>query len=274
MTGRPLERWEGRRVAAWADAWGVAEVEAWATVASTNDRLLERARTGAPSWSVTLADEQTRGRGRRGATWRSAPGTGLLMSVLVRDVPVDGPLPLVVGVACAEAVESVAPELAVGLKWPNDLLVAGRKVGGILCEGAHGGFVIGIGINVARAPESLVDPSGVQGPRADAPDRDGPPPLPATALEVEADKALSRSDLAGAVLGRLRAALSTAAPFAAARGELERRDVLRGRRVETEEAGTGRASGIAASGALILTRDDGTRVHVVSGGVRLTSESE
>lgn len=251
MTDGPLSRWDGRGVDELAGKWRVPRVDAWRTLASTNDHLVRLARDGAPAWTVVVADEQTEGRGRRGRAWISGDGAGLWMSVLV---PVSGrrPLPLVVGLACAEAIESLAPEVEVGIKWPNDLQIRGRKVGGILCEGVAGNTVVGVGINVSEAP---ADP-------------------PATALEVEAGKALARNELAGAVLGGVRAEVAERESFGALVPRLERRDILRGRAVESEAEGWGVASGIDASGALLLTRGDGPPIRVVAGSVRLSSGTE
>lgn len=265
-------------------------MDAHARIGSTNDRASELADAGASSWTVVVADEQTRGRGRRGSFWLSPAGTGLLMSVVLgEDVlgepPPPGALPLVVGLACAEGIEVLLPELDVGLKWPNDLLLGWRKVGGILCESADRGVVVGIGINVTRAPPitrtgSDVDPGRADpdhpGARCDSGARRGEAgaaaPIPPTALEVEAGKALARNELAGEIIRRLRHRLAEGTVSdPAVLSELRRRDVLEGRPVATETEGQGRASGIDASGALLLTRPDGSQLRVVAGGVRLSS---
>ena len=232
-----------------AGVWGVPEVEAWHRIGSSNDRLVERARSGAPPWTVVVADEQTAGRGRRGATWASPPGAGLWMSVLLPPDPSGRPLPLLVGLACADAVEALAPGVEVGIKWPNDLLVGGRKVGGVLCEAAGVGTVAGVGINVARAPD-------VEG---------------ATALELEVSRPPARHELAGAVLGALRTLVAADRPFADLLPALRERDVLLGRPVRTETEGPGVARGIDASGALLLSRGEEEPVRVVAGSVRLSS---
>ena len=251
MSDGPVRRWEGRESAALAGVWGVPEVEAWHRIDSTNDRLLERARDGAPAWTVVVADEQTAGRGRRGAAWMSPPGAGLWMSVLLPPDPAGRPLPLVVGLACAVAVEALAPGVEVGIKWPNDLMLDGRKLGGVLCEAAAGGTVAGVGINVSRAPD-------VEG---------------ATALEAVASRSPARHELAGAVLGSLRTLVAADRPFAHLLPALGDRDVLLGRPVRTEAEGTGVARGIDASGALLLSRGEGEPVRVVAGSVRLSSDT-
>jgi BirA family biotin operon repressor/biotin-[acetyl-CoA-carboxylase] ligase len=122
---------------------------------STNTDALAAARSGAPNGSVYFADEQRAGRGRGDHEWHSAAGEGLYTSVLLR-TPIPAArlplLPLAVGLAAAEAIRSVAG-LTIDLRWPNDLLVGPRKVGGILVEskisgGAAEFIVVGIGINV------------------------------------------------------------------------------------------------------------------------------
>lgn len=122
--------------------------------------LLERAAAGAPSGTVVIAEAQSAGRGRHGRTWISAPGDSLTFSLLWRFAPGSAPagLSLAVGVAVAQALEKVgAGRTAVQLKWPNDLLLGGGKLGGILIElssGAPHVAVIGIGLNL-RLPEAL-----------------------------------------------------------------------------------------------------------------------
>lgn len=127
---------------------------------STNARLLARAETGAPSGTVVSAATQTAGRGRRGRAWLSAPGDSLTFSLLWRFAPGTAPagLSLAIGLAVARAIEKVsAGGTAPRLKWPNDLLLDGRKLGGILVElvpGAPHAAVIGIGLNL-RLPGNL-----------------------------------------------------------------------------------------------------------------------
>jgi BirA family biotin operon repressor/biotin-[acetyl-CoA-carboxylase] ligase len=119
------------------------------TVGSTNDVA-----ASLPHGAVVVAGEQTAGRGRRGHKWFSPPGSGLYVSVVLAPATarVDPPratmlLTLAAGVALAEGVEA-ATGLSVDLKWPNDLLVSGRKLAGILAEGNGDTVVLGYGINV------------------------------------------------------------------------------------------------------------------------------
>ena len=119
-------------------------------VDSTNRLAADLVRRGAPDGLVVGADHQTAGRGRRGRTWESRPGTALLVSTVLRPVP--RLVTLAAGVAAAEACEGVAGA-PVRLKWPNDLLAGdGRKAGGILSELVGDAAVVGLGLNLTWAP--------------------------------------------------------------------------------------------------------------------------
>lgn len=118
-------------------------------VDSTNRLAAELARAGAADGLVVGADHQTAGRGRRGRTWESRPGSALLVSVVLRPAP--ALVTLAAGLAAAGACESVAG-VATALKWPNDVLLAGAKVGGILAEGVGDAAVVGLGVNLGWSP--------------------------------------------------------------------------------------------------------------------------
>jgi BirA family transcriptional regulator, biotin operon repressor / biotin---[acetyl-CoA-carboxylase] ligase len=113
-------------------------------VDSTNERARELAQRGAPHGTLVTAAEQSVGRGRQGRTWSAPAGRSLLCSIVVRDPP--RLLPLAAGVAVADVVGDGAR-----VKWPNDVLLDGRKVAGILVEGRpqEGWAVVGVGLNVA-----------------------------------------------------------------------------------------------------------------------------
>lgn len=134
--------------------------EIWDTIGSTNDRAADLAREGAPEGLIVAARQQTQGRGRQGRTWESPLDSGLYISFLLRPLLAPAQLPVVslaTGVAAARAIENVAG-IKIGLKWVNDLIYGGRKLGGILTEmptpsGVNGesmppALVIGIGINL------------------------------------------------------------------------------------------------------------------------------
>lgn len=126
----------------------------FASLGSTNDEALRRAAEGAPDRTLIIAERQTGGRGRRGRPWASVAGNlhlSLVVDGSARAAP-PGLLALAAGIAAAEACSGYG--IAVQLKWPNDLVVEGAKLGGILIEAAgEGRYIVGIGINLAHAPE-------------------------------------------------------------------------------------------------------------------------
>jgi BirA family biotin operon repressor/biotin-[acetyl-CoA-carboxylase] ligase len=125
---------------------------------STNDDARADAKLGMPDGHAVVADTQTRGRGARGRSWSSPPGVDLYVSVLAHvSQPLSAlpPLTLAVGVAVAETVDTFAGGKLASIKWPNDVWLEGKKVAGILIEGASSSqqpepLVIGIGLNVNR----------------------------------------------------------------------------------------------------------------------------
>lgn len=112
------------------------------------------------AWDAVCADHQTAGRGRRGTHWYDEPGASLLVSFALWDTPLPTPpglLGIAAAVAAAEALETVFPTLPIRLKYPNDLMLHGRKLGGVLVEIAQETAIVGIGINLAQRefPEPL-----------------------------------------------------------------------------------------------------------------------
>jgi len=230
---------------------------------STNNDALEAARAGAPHGSVYLADAQRAGRGRGDHGWRSAAGEGLYVSMLLRPDLTPARLallPLAVGLAAAEAIRNVAG-LAVDLRWPNDLLLGERKVGGILVEarterGAVAYAVAGIGINVHQ--------------------RSFEPGLatPATAINLESLQRIGRGELLVSLLESLErevAALASESEDIARRVE-EASSWVRGRRVEVHgpQACTGTTDGLDENGFLRIRTGTGL-VTVQTGGLRAKS---
>jgi BirA family transcriptional regulator, biotin operon repressor / biotin---[acetyl-CoA-carboxylase] ligase len=218
-----------------------AELHRAARIGSTMDRLHELAAQGAPAGTAVVAEAQTGGRGSRGRVWESPPG-GLWLSVLYRPRSAAGAelLSLRLGLAVAEALEKVAPSLRLALKWPNDLILADRKVGGILCEARWQGeslawIVAGLGVNVANAtPERLRSTAVAVA-------------LLAPDVTVEA--------LLPEVLERLRQPVAEQDRLAREeRDRLAARDWLRGRALRSPVAG--RAEGIAEDGALLVRSGD------------------
>jgi BirA family biotin operon repressor/biotin-[acetyl-CoA-carboxylase] ligase len=162
-----------------------ARFEVLAETPSTNDVLVSAAAEaeGWPDFSVVVTDAQTAGRGRLGRVWVSPPGTTLAVSVLVRadaSLRIDalGWLPLAAGLAMTRAVREALPDRDdVSLKWPNDVLVGGRKICGVLSElvvGEVPSVVVGAGVNLTMTEEQLPVPTatslvlaGAQHPDAD-----------------------------------------------------------------------------------------------------------
>jgi BirA family biotin operon repressor/biotin-[acetyl-CoA-carboxylase] ligase len=238
-----------------------APIEHLAVAASTSDRLKGQAREGAPEWTVVQADRQTAGRGRAGHRWESPDGN-LYLSVLLR--PAIPPalitlLPLATGLAVAEGTAEVGVEAR--LKWPNDVMVATRKVAGILVESVSGAAgletaVVGIGLNVGLDPASL--PGEMRG-RVTS--------LAAEGREVEV------AEVAASVLARLRVWYDRLAREGAPRVLAEWRERSLpwwGLLVEARFGGSvlrGIAQGLDERGALLLDLEDGSRLAVVSGDV-------
>jgi BirA family transcriptional regulator, biotin operon repressor / biotin---[acetyl-CoA-carboxylase] ligase len=211
---------------------------------STNDRARELAQAGAPHGTLVTAGEQSAGRGRQGRTWSAPAGSALLLSLVLRDAP--PLLPLAAGVAVAEVAGAGA-----GLKWPNDVLVDGRKVAGILAEGRpHEGWaILGIGLNVAVRVEEL------------------PPELHDTAGTL----GLTPGDLEP-TLARLLDALERALALdsSALLDAYRARDALRGHEVAWAD-GSGRAAGIDGSGRLVVELASGGRTALSAGEVHLST---
>lgn len=209
---------------------------------STNDRARELAQAGAPHGTLITATEQSAGRGRQGRAWSAPPGSALLMSLVVREPPTL--LPLVAALAVAEV---AGPEARI--KWPNDVLVDERKVGGILAEARppEPWAVLGIGLNVALRVTDL------------------PPELHATAGTLglqpgDVEPTLER------LLGALERAL--ALELTALLDAYRERDALMGRDVRWAR-GSGRAAGIDGAGRLVVELPDGGRTALDAGEVHL-----
>lgn len=218
---------------------------------STNERARELAAGGAVHGTLVTASEQSAGRGRQGRTWSAPPGRALLCSLVLRDPP--RLLPLIAGVAVAEVVGDHAT-----LKWPNDVLLDGRKVAGILVEGRpqEGWAVLGIGVNVALRPEDF----------------------PAELRETAGTLGLTKTDAIEEVLSALLAGLrrwlgSEASEVLAA---VRARDALRGQPVSWA-GGSGVGAGIDEDGRLVVNTDAGPvtleagEVHLAPTASNLTS---
>jgi BirA family biotin operon repressor/biotin-[acetyl-CoA-carboxylase] ligase len=221
-------------------------------VSSTQDLARELAAAQAPEGAVVVAEVQTAGRGRLGRTWVSPRG-GLYLSVVLRP-PVSPPevpkLSLVGGVAAARAIER-ACGLAVGLRWPNDLLVNRRKVGGVLAEAGPDArwVILGIGLNANVSSEL---PEG------------------ATSIAAELGTPVDLEDLFCAVCAELEVAYEAfrGDDFATVLRWWRDRTTTLGRRVRVHlPSGTyeGIAEAVDGDGALLLRLPDGSAMRIVAG---------
>jgi BirA family transcriptional regulator, biotin operon repressor / biotin---[acetyl-CoA-carboxylase] ligase len=209
------------------------------SVGSTNARARELAEAGAPHGTAVTAGEQTAGRGRQGRGWSTPPGSAIALSLVLRDP--DPLLSLRAGLAVADLAGRGAL-----VKWPNDVLLDGRKVAGVLVEGRpqEGWAVLGIGVNAALdlavLPEEVRARAGTLG--------------------------LDPRELPRA-LNELLAALETrlAEPADATLAALRERDALAGRTVRWEGGGGGTGAGIDEDGAL-LVRDSAGTVRALNAG--------
>ncbi|MDM0044599.1 biotin--[acetyl-CoA-carboxylase] ligase [Variovorax dokdonensis] len=249
--------------------WPMAELEAQlasvlpgcraehlAEVDSTNTELMRRARSGVAGPVLLVADRQTAGRGRMGRSWQSAIGAAdpasLTFSLGLPLAPKEwSGLSLAVGVALADCLDPDG-RASVSLKWPNDLWVEGRKLGGILVEtasSAQGGqgnarerhVVIGAGINIAKRPGD-----GMRTPPACVHEWQPQATAPEVLLSLAAPLLRSVLEFAEAGFGPL------AERFA-------RRDALRGHEVALSDGRTGRCEGVGPGGELRVRTGDGVQ---------------
>lgn len=242
-----------------------------ASLTSTNDRALAWLADGAPDGGLVTADRQTAGRGRLGRAWSSPAGRDLYASVILRPgVPAHGfgALALAVGVGLREGLlaafggaeiwrDRAWPELV--LKWPNDVLLGGRKLAGILCESRWRGreveVVIGFGVNVHRTLDEF-EPSLR---------------TTATSLALQVPERRGRAIILAAVLAQLERELERffAAGFAGVRPRYEPHCLVIGRAVEVEQRTGERIAAIAEG----LDEDGALRVRPREGGPSVRVES-
>ncbi len=251
--------------------WLAREIRWFDAIDSTNRVALELARAGAQHGTTVVAEGQTAGRGRLGRSFFSPPYLNLYTSIVLRPRLATAEAPtwiLASASAVAEAIaETVEGPDAVEIKWPNDVLLGGRKTCGILMElGAEASrvafLVLGIGVNLnvdrAEFPEEF---------RAHA-----------TSLASHTGRRIDRATFARCLYHRLERTLDACAQggFAAVRGGFEARFRMPGQRVRVQELDgsdiAGIALGIDADGALRVRRDDGREVRVVAGDVTIAKE--
>jgi BirA family biotin operon repressor/biotin-[acetyl-CoA-carboxylase] ligase len=247
---------------------GSWRIRRFAELDSTNTKALELGAFGAPARTVVIADRQTRGRGRGRRRWFSRGADSLTFSLILRPAPPEmgspaaGLVAVAAGLCVARSVEALAG-LEARVKWPNDVVVGGRKLAGVLVEtsrhraGRRSGIVmvVGVGINLTTPPRAF--------PREFR--------RTATSISASGGKRVNRAEFLGAFLRR----------FSRLMGRLERGDTagivaawrkssaLVGRRVSVRRGKSmirGLASGLDPAGALIVETDKGA-VHVETGTV-------
>jgi BirA family biotin operon repressor/biotin-[acetyl-CoA-carboxylase] ligase len=228
---------------------------------STNRLAMGLVREGAPEGTVVIAESQSAGRGRLQRVWQSPPGLNLYLSVILRPAiaPADAAqVTLMAGVAVAETIADLGIA-GVGLKWPNDVQIQGRKVCGILTEarmekGSIGALVVGIGVNVNIRRDRFA-PAHRQS---------------ATSLKEEAGQTQNRQDVAFALCRHFEKwyGLYLGQGFATVREAWLARSGMVGKSVRIlfrEELQEGRVAGIDRDGALLLTDAAGTLTRITAG---------
>lgn len=236
------------------------------TTVSTNADAFRLAEDGAVEGTVVLADSQSGGKGRRGRVWMSPAGVNLYCSVVLRPaiMPYEAPqLTFLSAVAAARAIE-LTTNLIPEIKWPNDLLVSGKKVAGLLNEMSAEtdgiNFVIlGIGVNLNMTADQF--PGDLR--------------HPATSLLLESGAKVDRSRFTGTMLGELDRLYADFLEhgFGPVREEWQRRCNASGRQVIVSDSGTectgGRFIGIDSDGALLLRSEDDVLHRITCGDVRV-----
>jgi BirA family biotin operon repressor/biotin-[acetyl-CoA-carboxylase] ligase len=267
MTEERVSSWHGHDAEELRERWDREEVHLFGSVTSTMDVARGLAEDEeAPDGTVVLAREQTEGRGRADRVWHSPPG-GLYLSMVFRPGRVTNPaiLPVLAGLGIAREFDGAWPGAGVALKWPNDLLAGGRKLGGVLSEAVSGEegvrfLVVGVGVNVAPLPGDV--PGEI---------REG-----ATSLEDAVGEEVDPVEAADAVIRGLEAYVPDAPP-GLDEGLLElvdEYDWLRDRRVsvrlpDEEEPLPGMCVGIAPDGKLLFRPDRGALRRLDRGDVEV-----
>jgi BirA family biotin operon repressor/biotin-[acetyl-CoA-carboxylase] ligase len=259
-----------RITAALGTAWAGRRVVYYPAVGSTNHEAKRLAEAGAPEGTLVVADYQTAGRGRLARRWWSPPGSSLLLSLVFRPTflaPHQAQrLTMIGSLAVCDAAADVTG-LAAAVKWPNDVLVGGRKVCGLLAElGSTGSrleyVVVGLGVNV----------------NVDFGDGDAPAlATPATSLKAELGRQVSRLDVLAAWLHRVEARYERLRAGALPHDEWQSRLVTLGQVVQVTMSSrvlVGLAVGVDADGALLVQEADGVVEKVLAGDVTLRKESE
>ena len=237
------------------------------SVDSTNSALARLADRGATEGTVVLAETQTAGRGRHGSAWFSPEAVNLYVSVLFHPRIAPRELPLFAPIASLALAEAIwlagAPAQ---IKWPNDVVVGDRKLGGVLVQapvinGRLAYVILGIGVNLNMQQAELATGLGAA---AEA----------AVSLNDVLGREVDRNVFAASLLTRLEKWHQTFLSRGpeAVHAAWQARDVLRGHRLEARTAGEvceGWARGIDTDGSLIIEADDGQARHILTGAVRV-----
>ncbi|MCL4261062.1 MAG: biotin--[acetyl-CoA-carboxylase] ligase [Anaerolineales bacterium] len=241
----------------------LGEIRYFDTIGSTNDEALIWANAGAPDLSLIVADEQTRGRGRMKRAWFTPPQAALAFSLILRPVIAEQPhLSKLVGLAALSIVQALeAFGISAQIKWPNDILIHQRKAAGILTELIWSGeqaacAVIGVGLNVTKQAV----------PNADV------LTFPAISLEDALGRIIPREELIRDILTafiELRPQLSADALIHQWNKTLAYRGERVGVEVGAGQTLTGSLDGLLPDGSLCLRGDNGKRITVHFGDVRL-----
>ncbi len=232
------------------------------SVSSTMDAARHEAEDGAPHGLIVVADEQTGGQGRRGRKWVSPLGNLYVTIVLRPEAWNVRALAMIAPLATCEAIDDLAAVRSC-IKWPNDVLIEGRKVAGILIDVHLAGdgvdfALVGIGINIALDPSRHEEIRDV-----------------ATSLETESGRSVSREQLLATLLNRFeRLYLDAGRDDSAFESWLGRLETL-GRQVRVQfedHVDEGTAEDVDLDGNLLLRRTDGSVISVSAGDVTLTAE--
>jgi len=236
------------------------EIICYQSIGSTNEVAKELAKQGAPQGTLVIAEEQTEGKGRRGRSWLAPAGSSLLISLILYPPLTASQVPrltMASSLAVAYAIEETS-NLSVHFKWPNDILLRGKKAGGILTEVSISGeipdyAVVGIGLNVNLDVRQIPEIADT-----------------ATSLSMELGREVSRLELLRAVLRFMEREYRLLQQGESPGEKWATRLSLPGQKVKvTTPWGqqSGWAEGVDADGALILRRDDGTKAYITVGEV-------
>lgn len=242
--------------------WAGRNIVYYPETDSTNLRIRELGDAGAPHGTLAVADMQTSGRGRRGRTWESPPGSSIYMSILLRPDIIPGAAPMLTLVMACSVAEGISDceNVDVRIKWPNDVIAGGKKLVGILTEMStqidyinHVTIGVGINVNMTEFPENIRDT--------------------ATSLRLETGHKVRRAPLIAAIMKRFEENYAVFLKTQDMSGLMEKysgmlinldREVLV---LGAEDSYKAHALGIDRQGELIVRREDGTEEKIYAGEV-------